>query len=166
MAYKRFDLAIEVFNRLGWPLLIFGTGPYEDRLRKMAKPNVKFLGHISDEEKAKLLAECLAFIHPQLEDFGLLPLEVMASGRPVIAYSRGGALETIVEGQTGTFFHEQTWESLLDTVLNFKPEEYQPVKIRAWTQQFDLAKFKARLKEYVEGAYAEFTQTQKTAKLL
>src|SRR3989338_11656429 len=80
----------------------------------------------------------------------------MASGRPVIAYGRGGALETIVEGKTGVFFHEQTWEALLDTILNFKPEAYNPAEIRAWAQQFDMPQFKAKMKEYVEGAYAEF----------
>lgn len=166
VAYKRFDLVIDVFNRLGWPLIIFGRGPYEDRLRKMAKKNIKFVGHISDQEKAKLLSECIAFIHPQLEDFGLLPLEVMASGRPVIAYGRGGALETIVEGKTGKFFHEQAWESLLDTVINFKPEEYHPNEIRKWAEQFDLPLFKKRIKEYVEGAYAEFSGGQRRPRLL
>lgn len=166
VAYKRFDLVIEVFNRLGWPLIIFGTGPYEDRLRKMAKNNIQFLGHVSDDEKTKLLSECLAFIHPQLEDFGLLPLEAMASGRPVIAYGRGGALESVADGKTGIFFPEQTWEALLDTVINFKPEQYEPRTIRAWAEQFDLKKFNARLQEYVEGAYAEFAGGRKAAKLL
>ena len=166
VAYKRFDLVIEVFNRLGLPLVIFGKGPYEDRLSAMAGNNVKFVGHISDKEKAKLLAECIAFIHPQLEDFGLLPLEVMASGRPVIAYDRGGALETIVEGKTGIFFHEQTWEALLDAILNFKPETYSSDEIRKWVQQFDMPQFKAKMKEYVEGAYAEFQGGARRVKLL
>lgn len=166
VAYKRFDLVIEVCNRLKLPLIIFGTGPYEDRLRKMAGKNVKFVGHISDDEKTKLLSECITFIHPQLEDFGLLPLEVMASGRPVIAYNRGGALETIIEGKTGTFFSEQTWENLLDTVIHFKPEAYNPQEIRAWAQQFDLQQFKTRMKEYVASAYAEFSGGDRRAKLL
>lgn len=166
VAYKRFDLAIQVFNRLGLPLIIFGRGPYEDRLRAMAKKNVQFVGHIPDEEKAKLLSRCIAFIHPQLEDFGLLPLESMASGRPVIAFGRGGAFESVVEGKTGKFFHEQTWEALLDTVINFKPEQYEAREIRAWSEQFDLARFKGRVKEYVEGAYAEFTQGKQAPRLL
>lgn len=166
VAYKRFDLAIEAANRLGVPLMIFGTGPYEDRLRKMAKKNVTFLGHISDQEKAKLLSECIAFLHPQLEDLGLLPLEVMASGRPVIAYGKGGALETVVEGKTGTFFYEQNWETLFDTLLNFKPEQYRPQEIRKWAEQFDLPVFKRRMKEYVENAYAESMQGKHTARLL
>ncbi|OGL65804.1 hypothetical protein A3B21_01060 [Candidatus Uhrbacteria bacterium RIFCSPLOWO2_01_FULL_47_24] len=166
VAYKRFDLAIEVFNRLKLPLVIFGTGPYEDRLRKMAKSNVKFLGHISDDEKSKLLSQCIAFIHPQLEDLGLLPLEVMASGRPVVAYGRGGALETVVEGKTGTFFHEQSWEALLDAMLNFKPEQFNAQEIRAWAEQFDLQPFKKRIKEYVESAYGEFTAGTRNVKLL
>jgi len=166
VAYKRFDLVIEVFNRLKLPLIIFGTGPYEDRLRKMAGKNVKFVGHISDEEKAKLLSQCIAFVHPQLEDFGLLPLEAMASGRPVIALGRGGALETVVDGKTGKLFYEQNWETLLDAVLHFAPAEYNAAEIRAWAQQFDIKQFKARIKEYVEGAYAEFAGGQKRARLL
>ena len=166
VAYKRFDLVIEVFNRLKLPLIIFGTGPYEDRLRKMAGENITFLGHVSDEEKAKLLSECIAFVHPQLEDFGLLPLEVMASGRPVIALGRGGALETVIDGKTGKLFYEQNWETLLDVVLNFKPEDYHSEEIRKWAEQFDLSKFKVRMKEYVEGAYAEFAGGKQVARLL
>ena len=165
VAYKRFDLVIQTFNRLGLPLIIFGRGPYEDRLRKMAKKNVQFMGHVPDEEKVRLLAECIAFVHPQLEDFGLLPLEAMASGRPVIAYSRGGALESVVEGKTGTFFYEQTWETLLDKLLQFKPEQYDTKVIRAWAEQFDLAVFKRRMKEYVESAYTEFSGGARRAKL-
>lgn len=166
VAYKRFDLVIEVFNRLGWPLIIFGRGPYEGPLRKMANKNIQFVGHVSDQEKARLLMECIAFLHPQLEDFGLLPLETMASGRPVIAYDRGGARESVREGVTGTFFTEQTWESLLDTVINFKPEEYKPAEIRKWAQQFDIETFKAQIKEYVERAYDECMGGQKRSKLL
>lgn len=166
VAYKRFDLVMEVFNRLKWPLIIFGAGPYEERLRAIAGKNVKFVGHITDAEKAKLLSECVAFVHPQLEDFGLLPLEAMASGRPVIALGRGGALETVLEGKTGKFFYEQNWETLLDAVVNFKSEDYKPAEIRAWAEQFDLSVFKRRMKEYVEGAYAEFTGGKRTARLL
>lgn len=166
VAYKRFDLVIEVFNRLGWPLIIFGRGPYEAPLRKMAKKNVQFVGHVSDQEKAKLLAQCLAFVHPQLEDFGLLPLETMASGRPVIALSRGGALETVAEKKTGVFFPEQTWESLLDCIINFKPEDYRPDEIRKWAKQFDLPAFKERMKNYVEAVYRESQGQLQTAKLL
>ncbi|MBI2552039.1 glycosyltransferase [Candidatus Uhrbacteria bacterium] len=166
VAYKRFDLTIEAFNRLGWPLLIFGRGPYEQPLRKMAKKNIKFLGHVSDKEKSQLLSECVAFLHPQLEDLGLLPLEAMASGRPVVAYGRGGALETVREGKTGKFFYEQKWETLLDAVTNFKPEEYQPEEIRAWARQFDLPEFKTRMQGYVERAYGEFQGGHTRAKLL
>lgn len=166
VAYKRFDLVIEVFNRLGWPLIIFGRGPYEKPLRKMAKKNIKFVGHVSDKERAKLLSESIAFLHPQLEDLGLLPLEVMASGRPVIAYGRGGALETVVEGKTGQFFYEQNWEALLDAVLNFKPEKYNAHEIRKWAQNFDLPQFNTRMKEYVDRAYAEFNAGASMTKLL
>lgn len=166
VAYKRFDLVIEVFNRLGLPLIIFGKGPYENQLRKIAKKNVKFVGHINDQEKSKLLSECLAFVHPQLEDFGLLPLETMACGRPVIAFAKGGALETVIEDKTGVFFGEQTWESLLDTVVKFKPEQYNPWEVRKCAEQFDISLFKRRMKNYVEGAYNEFKGGGRTGKLL
>ncbi len=166
VAYKRFDLVIEVFNRLGLPLIIFGTGPYEDRLRALAKKNVTFLGRVSDKERAKLFSEAIAFINPQLEDLGLMPLESMASGRPVVAYARGGALETVREGVTGTFFQEQTWEDLLDCVINFKPEKFSSSEIRKWALQFDLIPFKERMREYVEGAYKQFQGQTRSAKLL
>lgn len=166
VAYKRFDLVIEVFNRLRLPLIIFGTGPYEDRLRALAKKNVTFLGRVSDKERAKLFSQAIAFINPQLEDLGLMPLEAMASGRPVIAYGRGGALETVREGVTGTFFYEQTWEDLLNCVINFKPDNFSPGEIRRWAQHFDLEPFKRRLREYVEGAYREFQRGHRGGKLL
>lgn len=158
VAYKRFDLVIEVFNRLGLPLIIFGTGPAEGRLRGLAKKNIHFAGKVTDVERAMLMAECLAFIHPQLEDFGLMPLEVAASGRPVIAYGKGGALESVVEGVTGAFFYEQSWENLLDTVLHFEPEKYAPPKIRAWAEQFDLPRFLEQIRNYVERARQSLEQ--------
>ncbi|HYE59751.1 MAG TPA: glycosyltransferase, partial [Candidatus Kapabacteria bacterium] len=117
--YKRFDLLIHVFNRLGWPLKIFGTGPEMERLKAVAKPNIHFVGRVTDTEKAKLLAEAKAFLHPQVEDLGITPIESMASGRPVIAYGVGGVTETVIPGKTGILFHKQDWETLLDTLLHF-----------------------------------------------
>lgn len=149
--YKRCDLAVQAFNKLGLPLKIFGEGPEMDRLKKMAKGNIEFLGKVSDEKQIELYSRCLAFIHPQEEDFGITAVEAMASGRPVIAYAAGGALETVKEGVTGRFFDEQSWEALADTVIRFKPEEYNPQLIREEAKKYDIEEFKRKIREYVEG---------------
>lgn len=154
--YKRYDIAIEAFNRLGLPLKIFGTGPELDRLRQRAKKNIEFLGRVSDAEMAKLYRECIAFINPQEEDFGITVIEAMASGRPVIAFAAGGALETVVEGVTGTFFEDQEWESLSDKIIRFKPELYQPEQIRAQAERFSDSVFKKNIDAYVQSHWADF----------
>ncbi len=154
--YKRVDLVVQVFNRLGWPLKVFGSGPELENLKKTAKNNIEFLGRISDEEKADLLSKTRAFIHPQVEDLGITPIESMAAGRPVIAYPVGGASETVIAGETGVFFPEQTWESLLDCILNFNPDNWDSDKIKQHADKFDLENFKHRVKQYVEDRYEEF----------
>ncbi len=154
--YKKFDLVIRVFNRLKWPLKIFGTGPELARLREMARPNIEFLGKITDTEKAVLLARAQAFIHPQVEDFGITPIESMAAGRPVIALAKGGALETVVPNKTGVFFHRQTWEDLLDTVLHFDPAQFNAAEIREHALQFGTETFTASMQRFVRDRYEEF----------
>jgi len=156
--YKRFDLVIQVFNRLGYPLKIFGDGPELESLKSIAKKNISFVGRVSDEEKARLLKHAKAFIHPQVEDLGITPIESMASGRPVIAYAEGGVTETVVPGETGVFFYEQTWEALLDAVLNFDPAAWDSEKIRAWAMRFDEDIFKKNMQEYVKNTYEAFQQ--------
>lgn len=158
--YKRFDLLVRVFNRLKTPLKIFGTGPDLPRLRAAARSNVTFLGRISDVEKADLLSRAQAFIHPQVEDFGITPVESMAAGRPVIAFPQGGVTETVIPGKTGVFFPEQTWESLLDTVVHFDATRWNSVEIRAWAERFQVELFKKNIREYVDKRYGEFRQTQ------
>jgi glycosyltransferase involved in cell wall biosynthesis len=148
--YKRFDIAIKVFSRLGLPLKIFGIGPELKNLKETAKKNIEFLGKISDVEKTELYKKCIAFIHPQEEDFGITALEAMASGRPVIAFGKGGAVETIIPGETGEFFEEQTWECLAHSILKFNPEKYSPTKIRAHALQYDSEIFKTKIKNFVE----------------
>lgn len=126
VSYKRFDMVIEAFNKLGWPLKIAGVGPEMKRLKKLANRNIEFLGLVSDDKLAKLYSEMKALVFPQEEDFGITPLEAMASGRPVIAYRGGGAIETVVAGETGIFFDEQTSKSLIDCIRDFDASRFKP----------------------------------------
>lgn len=146
--YKRVDLAIQAFNQLKIPLKIIGAGE-DQNLKKMAGPQIEFLGFVSDEEKARYLSQARALIHPQEEDFGITPVEAMASGRPVIAYQAGGVKETIVEGLTGRFFKEQTWESLAEAVIKFNHQDFDPEKIQAQAQKFSQTRFKKEILEFV-----------------
>lgn len=156
--YKRFDLIIDAFKRLGRKLVIYGDGPELRNLQKQASDNVTLVGRVTDEELAKLYQGALAFINPQIEDFGITMVEAMAAGRPIIAYRAGGAEEIIIEGETGEFFDHQTWEDLADVVVRFKPESYSPEKIRQRAEEFSLTRFKHLMKEYVETAYTNFKQ--------
>lgn len=154
--YKRFDILVQAFNRLRLPLVIFGSGPELARLKKMAKPNIRFVGRVSDSEKATLLQHARAFLHPQVEDLGITPIESMASGTPVIAYGVGGATETVIPGKTGVFFYEQTWESVVDAVLNFEDDAWDRDDIARHAQSYGLVGFKHKIKTYVDERYEEF----------
>jgi glycosyltransferase involved in cell wall biosynthesis len=146
--YKKVDLVIQTFNKLKIPLKLIGIG--EDKaMRKIAGPNIEFLGFVSEKEKAHYLSHCKAFIHPQEEDFGITVVEAMASGRPVIAYRRGGATETVLDGVTGDFFEEQIWEDLADKILRFKADKYDPIKIRQHAEQFSVEIFKSKIADLV-----------------
>ena len=147
--YKKFDLAIQVFNAIGKPLKIVGDGPDAKRLKKLAKPNIKFVGQVSDLEMAQLYSHAKALIFPQEEDFGLVPLEAMASGRPVIAYRGGGALETVVEGENGIFFDEQTEISLVQAIGDFEYTQFDSQRIRAHALKFDKEVFKEKFLAYL-----------------
>lgn len=157
--YKRTDIAVRAFNRLGIPLKVVGTGPELEMLRSIAKPNVEFLGRVSDSELAKLYSHCTGFIFPPNEDFGITPLESMAAGRPVIAFRAGGALETIVEGVTGEFFDEQTPESLESAVLAFKPERYHSETLRERAKRFDVVNFKESFKKLALEEWEKYNDT-------
>lgn len=147
--YKRFDLIIRAFNRTGLPLVIFGDGPLFDEYVRMAKPNIKFAGRVSDERKAELYAKARAFINPQEEDFGITAVEAMAAGTPVIAYRAGGAMETVVEGVTGEFFDEQEWEDLAATLIRFDDAKFDPQAIRTHAMSFDIEVFKKKILNFV-----------------
>lgn len=151
VAYKRYDMAVKSFSRMGIKLKVFGDGPEEKKLKKMARSNIEFLGRTSEKQKRELMSKCIAFIHPQIEDFGITPVETMAAGRPVIAYGVGGVKESVIDGVTGEFFSEQTWESLAETVIKFKPEKFDPQKIKAQAEKFGVERFKGEIREAVVG---------------
>jgi len=154
--YKKVDLAVKAFNRLSLPLKIIGIGEEQENIKKIAKPNIEFLGQLNDTEVRKLLSHCRALIHPQEEDFGITPIEAMASGRPVIAYAAGGALESIMPEKTGVFFDEQSWEALADKVIRFKSEQYNPEEIRKHALNFDTIHFKHKIMDFVDKCWQDF----------
>ncbi|MBI2984585.1 MAG: glycosyltransferase [Candidatus Kerfeldbacteria bacterium] len=148
--YKRFDLAIQAFNKLGLPLKIFGVGPAMTQLQTMAKKNIDFLGRVPDQDLNELYGRAAAFLYPQEEDFGITAVEAMATGRPVIAYAAGGALESVKAGQTGVFFQEQEWEALADTVIRFQRQRFDPHQIRRWALGFGVDRFRQELRRFVD----------------
>lgn len=153
VSYKRVDLAIEACGRLGRRLLVVGDGPEIGRLRQLATGSgVTFLGRVSDARVAGLMAECRAFLHPQIEDFGISAVEVQAAGRPVIAFRGGGALETVVEGGTGLFFDEQSCESLAEALLKFEASEQSFVADRCQVQaaRFARGRFRNELLRHLQ----------------
>jgi len=150
IAYKRNDIAIEAFNEMGIPLKIIGRGPEMNRLKKMANSNIEFLGRVEDKELTKYYAECKAFVFPQEEDFGIVAIEAMASGRPLIAFRGGDIVEHMEEGKTGEFFSEQTKEGIMRTVRGFDAGKYDSNYIREKALKFDRNIFKKKIKEYVE----------------
>ncbi len=156
--YKRIDLAIEAFNELELPLVIAGSGRDQARLEKLAKPNVQFLGRVSDADLPDLIAHSRGFIFPGHEDFGIAPVEAQASGRPVIAFGAGGALDTVVDGQTGVFFAEHTIEALIDAVQRFNRIDFDPAIIRANAECFSTEVFRDKLTQFIEEKYAEHSR--------
>lgn len=161
VGYKRVDLAIEVFNELKLPLVIIGDGPERDKLKSIAKENITFLGRQPDEVIMKYYAGCRAFIFPGEEDFGITPVEAQASGRPVIAFGKGGALETVVAGETGVFFKEQTVEALKGAVQQFNTMSFDKQIIRKHAEGFDEEIFKSKVNKYLLQCYEDFNKQKK-----
>ena len=156
VSYKRIDLAIAACNALGRKLVITGDGPETARLRASAGPTIEFVGRCSFADLKRHYSECRAFLMPGEEDFGIAPVEAMASGRPVIAFGRGGARETVVDGKTGLFFPEQTVESLSEAMLAFEGREgrFEPAAIRRHALGFAKGRFMAEFGAFVGDALA------------
>lgn len=148
--YKRADLAVMACSQLDVPLVVAGDGVARPRLEQLAGPAVRFVGHVPDHVLREYYRRCTALIFPGEEDFGLVPLEANACGRPVIAYRAGGALETVVDGVTGTFFDAQTPESLVAALRSFDPEAYDPAALRHHALKFDKQLFQRRILDHVE----------------
>jgi glycosyltransferase involved in cell wall biosynthesis len=151
--YKRVDLAVAACTRLGLPLVVGGDGRDRERLEAMAGPTVTFLGRVPEADLPDLMARCKAFIFPGLEDFGIAPVQAQAAGRPVIAFRGGGALDTVIEGETGLFFDKQTIESLSRTLECFDDMTFTPDHCRANAERFDVSVFDRELAAFVQKRY-------------
>ena len=162
--YKRVDLAVAAAGRLGRRLVVVGSGPEERRLRAQAGAGVTFVGWRTDAEVAALYARCRAVLFPAVEDYGIVPLEAAAAGRPTIALARGGALETMTaldggdEPPTAVFFAEQTVDALADAILRFEAarHRFDPQALRERAARFDRPLFAGRVRDYVEARWAGF----------
>nr|WP_157178297.1 glycosyltransferase [Terriglobus roseus] len=148
--YKRVDLAIQACNELGRKLIVVGEGPDRPRLEGMAGDQITFAGRAPDEQVAHLLSHCKAFLFPGEEDFGLTPLEAAASGRPVIAFGKGGALDTVVDGVTGVHFARPTAESMKDAMLRAETIAWDPQALRTHAEGFDRIHFARKFVHYLQ----------------
>ena len=150
--HKRVDIIVQAFSRLNLPLLVIGEGPELERLRQLARPNVQFLGYQPDENVAALLGKARGFVCATEEDFGIAIVEAQAAGCPVIAYGKGGALETVLENQTGVLFPEQTPQSLIEALQEFERIYpcFQTIELIRNSQQYQKENFICRFKQFVE----------------
>ncbi len=148
-AHKRNALMVEIFNELGLPLHVVGKGRQESFLRSIAKPNITFLGRISDEQLRDEYSGALDFIYPQIEDFGLMPLEAAACGTATLAYGKGGALETVIPGVTGELFGSYDKEKIKQLIVNWQPQKYSTDALRSQAEKFSKEKFKQQILEFI-----------------
>jgi glycosyltransferase involved in cell wall biosynthesis len=153
--YKRVDLAVQAFNGFGRPLLVIGEGPVRGALERMADRNIRFVGRLPDDDVAKAYARCRALILPGEEDFGITPLEANAAGRPVVAFKGGGALDTVVDGETGVFFTARTIDGLRSAVLRCDRMGWRKEALRAHAERFGPDVFTRRFLEVIDRTVAE-----------
>lgn len=158
--YKRIDIAVEAFNKLGWTLKIVGIGSEMEKLKKMARPNIEFLGELTEEELLGYYQNCQALIFPGEEDLGLVPIEVQACGKPVIAYKGGGALETVVKGVTGEFFYPQEAGALTKVLKTLQTDKYRPEDCWENAKRFNQEGFKKEFQEIVEDTWQKYQKNQ------
>lgn len=152
VGYKRFDLAVQACKELGKKLVVAGDGPERENLERIAgkDENIIFLGRQPDDVVKKYMSECKALLFPGEEDFGIVPVEAQACGRPVIAYGKGGVLDSVIDGKTGVFFKEQTAESLKDAITKFENMKFDKQEIRKHALEFDESVFQEKIRKFVE----------------
>ena len=150
---KKFELIVEAFNELGLPLKIFGKGPQLEFLAKKAKSNIEFLGFVDDKDVPKLFNKAQAFIVPQLEDFGIVTVESLASGTPVIGFGKGGTKELVTNGVTGILMEEQTVDNLIQKIKAFETMHFDSQKIRQSAMQYDIGTFKRNMTKFIDNAW-------------
>jgi glycosyltransferase involved in cell wall biosynthesis len=155
MRYKRVDLAIEALNRLGLPLKIVGTGPLLGELRRISKPNIEFMGGISEKELEECYSGCRGLVFPACEDFGIVMVEAQAYGKPVIAYDGGGASEIVADGRTGVLFKEQSQDAIIEALKRLERINLDPEEMRDNALRFDEANFRHAMKTLVERWFSE-----------
>jgi len=168
--YKKVDLVIETFNKLEWNLKIIGVGRkmrgltrLRDSFGKAKRKNIEFLGQLTDDKLLAYYQKCEAVIFPQEEDFGIVALEAMACGKPVIVYDKGGASETVIDGVTGFFFKEQTVEALAAKLQSFKAESFKQKDCRQQAEKFNKERFKQEFKKFVEDRWKNHTKIISTS---
>jgi len=149
VGYKRAHVAVEAFNELGRPLVVVGDGPERTRLEAVARGNVRIVGEVSDAVLRGYYRQCRALVFPGEEDFGMVPVEAQACGRPVIAYGRGGALESVLDGVTGIFFAEQTSEALAAAVRRADDIRWDGATIRGQAQRFSHQRFVTEITNFI-----------------
>jgi glycosyltransferase involved in cell wall biosynthesis len=154
VSYKRPDLAIRAFNEMKLKLVVIGGGEMLDEARRLAGPTVTVMGPQPFDVLRQHYARCRALIFPGEEDFGMVPVEAMASGRPVVAYGKGGATETVVDGVSGTFFAEQSVEAIASAVKRLAELELDPTEIAAHADQFGRAQFFRKMTSHIDGLLA------------
>lgn len=147
--YKHFDIAVEACTKLGLPMVVVGAGPEEERLKQLAGPTVKFLGRANDDLIEREFASAKVYIFTSLEDFGISPVEALASGTPVLAYKAGGALDYIEPGKNGEFFDEQTTKSLVKALKKFDPADYDQSYIKKSAAKFSSQNFQKNIRAFL-----------------
>jgi len=153
--YKKLEIALGAFQKLPSRLVIIGQGTERRTLERMAPPNVQFLGWVGDEVVRDYYLRCRAVLFPGVEDLGIVPLEAQACGAPIIAYHAGGALETVIEGETGLFFDEQTAESLRRAIREYEKISFDPLALRLNAERFSRKRFVSEIKGFVRRVWAE-----------
>jgi len=160
-AYKRIELAIEAFNEMKKPLIIIGDGSHYNHLKSLASKNIQFIRDADDSKLLSYYQRCRAVIFPQIEDFGIVPLEAQACGKPVIAFGGGGALETVADGKTGVFFFRQSRDSLIEAVRKSESMSFNPDEIRRHSLSFSKESFRKAFRERMDSILNEYGKEMK-----